>query len=160
MATPTTPHDDPDLIPTRVDIHHVVNGERHAGPAQYCWRCNPEPNPRPYVVPAVRRGDYAGTQMTTQLATREDLIALCEGGPYTAPTGEPLVNPARLTRVLWKVGRRWFAGVVETTTRGAGAPRVAYVHPADLATARAEKYPVNVRRVRPRALYALDSQED
>lgn len=162
MATATPTDGGAYLIPTRVDIHHMVGDTRHPGTAQYCHTCNPEPNPRRHVVPASRRGDYVAPVMVTDLTTREALIALTDAGPYTAPPADaaPLAHPARGTRVLFRRGARtWCAGVVETTTRGAGGPRVAYVHPSDLATARREKYPVNVQRVRPTVLYPLAASE-
>lgn len=156
MATPTPTDGGQYLIPTRVDIHHrTPDGTRHGGRVEYCHTCTPEPNPRDYVVPAARRGDYRPPIMTTDLTSREVLTALADAGPHHAPTGDPLTHPARGTRVLFQVGRRtWHAGVVETTTVGAGAPRVAYVHPADLARARADRRPTDVRRARPVRLYA------
>lgn len=156
MATATPTDGGRYLVPTRVDIHHEVDGVRHPGTARYCHTCNPEPNARPHVVPAARRGDYVAPVMVTELTTREALTALTDAGPYTAPAADvaPLAHPARGTRVLFRRGAKsWHAGVVETTTVGAGAPRVAYVHPSDLETARRESYPVNVQRVRPTALY-------
>lgn len=141
------------------DIHHrTPDGTRHAGRAEYCHRCSPAPAATPIpVVPATRRGDYVPPVITTELATREELAALTDRGPYRAPPDHvaPLTDPPKGTEVLFQHGpRTWVHGVVET--KGYAGTRAAFIHPADLRRARDHGYPPQVRRARPAVFYPAD----
>ena len=143
---------------TKPDIHHrTVGGQRHPGRAEYCHTCTPPPAPTAVpVVPATRRGDYRPPVITSELATRDTLVALTDAGPNTAPPVDApgIPDPPRGTVVLVPTTlahRVWAVGVVETT--GYAGTVVAYVHPADLARAREGGYPPDVRRVRCRVFH-------
>lgn len=164
----------PALIPTRTDIHHVTaDGTRHAGRVEYCQRCTPfpapvdqraddahsrrvhrgGPTPPAPVIPATRRGDYVPPVMTTELTTRDRLVAIADRGPYRAPPDHVApIDPPIGAEVLFRTGARtWVHGVVET--RGYAGTRAAFVHPADLRRARQHDYPPAVRRARPVEFY-------